>query len=125
MIKSIDKVAEEYAKKFKGRCYRKIRNKVCSRPYTDLELGLEPKPGEREGYAFERLANDKAPGVDWVTGRIMKENKELRENMKVIIRSIFNEEEDVPEYCMEARLMLLSKDGREITSINKSRPIAI
>lgn len=44
-----------------------------------------------------------------MTGRVARENPELKEKLKEAIRMIFNGKMDIPAYCLTARLMLISK----------------
>ena len=77
--------------------------------------------------AFERIARNKAVGYDNIPGEIFQ----LNENMGVLkqrLKSHFTNyliAGDVPEYFMNARLVLFSKDDSETPPVNKTRPISI
>ena len=77
--------------------------------------------------AIDRIANGKVIRWDYIPGEMFK----LKYNtvlLKVRLQDHFKNyvmTGDVPEYFMNARLILLSKDDSDTPQINKARPISI
>ena len=77
--------------------------------------------------AIDSITRNKACGLDHIPGELFKIHK-WRIDIKERIKKHFTEyitKAEVPEYFMEARLVLFSKDGTNYPSIDKTLPISI
>ena len=77
--------------------------------------------------AIRRIAINKAVGWDYIPGEMYKidqNSKELKSRLrKHFVRYI--ETDYIPNYFMNAKLVLISKDDTETPPIHKTRPISI
>ena len=77
--------------------------------------------------AIKSIATNKASGIDNIPREFYK-NKEMRDGIKLRIQQHFKDyqfKRKVPNYFMNAKLILINKDGTDHPSIDKTRPISI
>ena len=77
--------------------------------------------------AIDFIATNKAWGIDSIPGEFYK-TSEARNEIKNRISTHFElyiHREEIPEYFMQAKLVLISKDGSDHPPIGKIRPISV
>ena len=88
---------------------------------------LQYKAEHEWEYGLKRRANDKAWGLNGLTGELFK-FEDLNNRIVKKLKTTFSNylvRGYVPKYGMEARLVLINKDGTSYSPIEKSMPINI
>jgi hypothetical protein len=74
--------------------------------------------------AIEGINPNKAIGPDLFDARLFKNNHDLKQDVAQQIKEMLNSG-NIPDYLLEGRLVLLSKDKTGIASPSETRPINI
>ena len=75
---------------------------------------------------IEYWATNKAVGTDGISGKFFKDWDKTTLIKRLKIHFIkYLQESEIPEYYMEVRLILISKDDTEYPEISKTRPISV
>ena len=74
--------------------------------------------------AIENCNFNKAMGVDWFSGKALKNNPSIRQKLIDLLLGWLNNCQ-IPDYILVGKAVLLSKTGKEVADIDDSRLITV
>ena len=67
---------------------------------------------------------NKAIGVDWFSGKVMKKNNDIKKKLVDVMLKWLNDS-CIPDYILVGKAVLFSKTGKEMAGINDTRLITV